>query len=84
MFLTNSPLLEELLQPREGNTLSRLLALPSVAERVGLGFRTVLGRAPNRDELARCQAFLEARPAHLGAREFLWALLTEAEFQLNH
>jgi hypothetical protein len=84
MFLTNSRLLDELLQPKDGNLLSRLVALSSAEDRVSLSFRTVLGRAPDRDELDRCKALLEARAPDLGARELVWALLTESEFQLNH
>jgi hypothetical protein len=84
MFLTNSRLLDELLQPQDGNLLSRLTALSCAEDRVSLSFRTVLGRAPDRDELERCKAFLQARAPELGARELLWALLTGAEFQLNH
>jgi hypothetical protein len=83
-FLSNSPLLDELLAPTNGNTAALLLQHQSAVERVQLAFHIVLEREPEPDELSRCRAFLEARAAEPGVRELLWALLTSAEFQINH
>jgi hypothetical protein len=83
-FLSNSPILDALLQNREGNTTARLLTQKSIQERIELAFRTVLGRPPEADELAHCEAFLVGREAEPGARQLLWSLLAGAEFQMNH
>jgi hypothetical protein len=82
-FLSNSPLLDRLLQPG-GKTLARILAQSSTDGRVTIAFQAVLNRAPDAEELNRCRRFLEQHSPEQGARELLWALLTSAEFQMNH
>jgi hypothetical protein len=47
-------------------------------------FDAVYGRAPERDELRECTGYLDARPGEAGVKQLLWAMLTSAEFQLNH
>ena len=47
-------------------------------------YQVVLGRAPDPTELQQCQSILSAQPAEKGVRKLLWALLTCAEFQVNH
>lgn len=84
MFLSNSPLFDQLLAPRSDNLVARLTALPASEARVRAGFEAVFGREPDRVELAECTAYLAARTPEAGVKQFLWALLSSAEFQLNH
>jgi mono/diheme cytochrome c family protein len=48
MFLANSPLLEPLLAPRDGNLSVKLASLPDDARRVKAAFRAAFGREPDR------------------------------------
>jgi hypothetical protein len=86
MFLTNNPMFDALLRPEGHNLTARLVQLPSNAERVEGAFVGILGRKPEEAERARAIAYLDARserPAD-GVRQLTWALLTSAEFLLNH
>lgn len=84
LFLANSELFDQLLAPHPGNLLARLANLPDAPARVRAAFAAVYGRDPEPDELRECAAHLEARAAEPGLKQLLWALLTSAEFQLNH
>ena len=84
MFLSNSPLLDDLLQSHPGNTAASILAAKSPAEGVERAFVACYGRKPSPDEITQCQSFLKHRDAPTGVRELLWALLTSPEFLLNH
>jgi hypothetical protein len=84
LFLSNSPVLESLLQPRPGNLAERLAGLADDPTRVKTAFQTVLGRSPDRDELRASVAYLQEHPGQGGRSQFLWALLSGAEFQVNH
>jgi hypothetical protein len=84
LFLSNSPILDGLLQPAPGSTTAKLIALGSNETRVREAFSTVLGRSPDAAELQRCQSILNAQSPQKGVRNLLWALLTCAEFQVNH
>jgi mono/diheme cytochrome c family protein len=81
-FLTNSPALSAILQPAEGNTAARLAALSDALSRARAAFTATLGREPDAAELQHATVFLNNRPADPAAsiRDFLWALLTCAEF----
>ena len=81
-FLTNSPVLAELLKPANGNTAERLTTLPDASTKVRQAFAAVHGRAPDAEESASAGAFLTSRPDDpAGAvRDLLWALMTSAEF----
>ena len=81
-FLTNSPVLAELLKPANGNTAERLAALPDSALKVREAFLAVYGRPPDGAEAASAEAFVTARPddAAGAVRDLLWALLISAEF----
>jgi hypothetical protein len=83
-FLSNSAMLDELLQPRESNTMTRLLNLASTEERIELAFTLALGRQPDADERAHCRDFLGEKTAQAGVKQLLWALLASPEFQMNH
>lgn len=84
LFLSNSPVLESLLQPRLGNLAERLAGLADDPTRVKTAFQAVLGRSPDRDELRASVAYLQEHPGQGGRSQFLWALLSGAEFQVNH
>ena len=84
LFLSNSPVLESMLQPRSGNLAERLAGLADDSTRVKTAFEAVLGRNPDRDELRASVAYLQEHPGQGGWSQFLWALLSGAEFQVNH
>jgi hypothetical protein len=84
LFLSNSPVLESMLQPRPGNLAERLAGLADDPTRVKTAFQAVLGRSPDRDELRASVAYLQEHPGQGGRSQFLWALLSGAEFQVNH
>jgi len=84
MFLSNSRFLDSLVKPQEGNLAARLLVAKDDDQRVRDAFAAVFGRAPDRDEARECGAYLQSRSPDAGTRQLLWALLTSAEFQVNH
>ncbi len=86
LFFTNNPLLDELLQPKDGNLTKKLLALATPRDRIQAAFGATLGRAPDAEELSRATAYLKlrARNPEAATRELLWSLLTGAEFRFNH
>ena len=84
MFLANSELFDQLLAPRDANLTTRLTAVPDEKARVREAFAAVFGRDPDAEELRECSAYLKARSPEAGAKQLLWALLTSAEFQVNH
>lgn len=84
MFLANAPLLDTLVTPRDGNFAARLLKLASNEARVREAFEVIYGRKPAKDELRECTNYLAARAPEAGVKQLLWAMLTGAEFQVNH
>jgi len=84
MFLSNSALFDQLLAPRGDNLAARLTALPDPNARIHEAFRAVFGREPDRDELRECSGYVASRSAEAGVKQLLWAMLSSAEFQLNH
>jgi hypothetical protein len=84
MFLANSELFDQLLALRDGNLTTRLAAVPDEKARVREAFASVFGREPDAEELRECGAFLKGRSPGAGTKQLLWAMLTSAEFQVNH
>ncbi|WP_394796626.1 DUF1553 domain-containing protein [Armatimonas sp.] len=85
LFLTNSPLVDKLLKPIPGNTTTKLAALPTPERQVREAFQVSFGRLPDATELQQCQTILKtASSPERGVQNLLWALLTSAEFQVNH
>nr|WP_246385461.1 DUF1553 domain-containing protein [Armatimonas rosea] len=85
LFLTNSPLVDRLLKPAPGNATAALAALPTPEARVRAAFQLAFARLPDPTELVQCKALLTTTPsAERGVQNLLWALLTSAEFQVNH
>lgn len=84
MFLANSPLFDQLFAPRGENLAAQLIAQPDAEARVRRAFQSVFGREPDREELRECVSYLAARSPEWGVKQLLWAMLSSAEFQLNH
>ena len=90
MFLSNNPIVRDMLHPDGGtpglNLPSLLLNLPGQSERVSVAFETVFGRPPSRDETAMFEGYLgrrDDRPAK-GIEQMLWAMVCSPEFLMNH
>ncbi|HWN96643.1 MAG TPA: DUF1553 domain-containing protein, partial [Methylomirabilota bacterium] len=85
MFLSNSGAVDALAKSSSTNALARLAALDDVAKVREL-FTRVLGREPRRDELARALDHLRARSHEptTATQQLLWALVSNAEFRINH
>lgn len=86
MFLSNSPLVQSLLQPSTGNTADKLLNIDHHDERVRQAFLNVYGRWPDDSEAEAATQFLtdrSDRPKE-GIEQLLWTLITSAEFLTNH
>lgn len=85
LFFRNDTAVADLLAPREGNLIARLLKLKSpesIAEQLYL---SILSRQPDKDEIAIVTAFtkkLEDREKAI--RHLAWALLSSVEFGVNH
>ena len=81
-FLTNAPLLSQLLKPENDNTVARLAKETEVANRVRAAFLAAYDRMPDAEEAAQAEAFINARPAQVteASGDLFWALLTSAEF----
>lgn len=81
-FLSGAAALQELLRAEVSPTVVRLAGVVSVEERVRLGFQEVWGRMPDAEEQQRAEEFFaEYEGDESGAvRDFLWALMTSAEF----
>lgn len=84
LFLSNSPLIDSVLKPVDGNTMARLIAIDDPTARVTAAFRTVLGRQPDPEELSNLIVYLERRERTVGVRQLMWSLVTSAEFLVNH
>ena len=84
MFLANSPLFDSLTGPHPGSLSRKLSGIADPAGRVREAFQAVYHRSPDAAELAECVSYLAGRSTESGIRQLLWALLTSAEFQLNH
>lgn len=86
MFLTNNPKVDDLLKPVGDDLTIKLLKLQSSDARVAEAFRSILGRLPDATEKAQAISYLDARSERPEAaiRQLQWALLTSAEFLLNH
>ena len=89
LFLANDPAITQMVRPKAGNTVDRLLKLPAdnipaIAEELYL---STLTRLPSPEDLADVQALLAGAPAEARAEllyELVWATVTSAEFRFNH
>lgn len=88
LFLSNNRDFDQYLgeSDQPDHLIPRLAAFPDAAERVETLFQVVLGRAPDADELAQTIEYLQHRhsaPSE-ALRQVAWAMITSAEFRLNH
>ena len=86
MFLSNSPLIDALLNPVSMNTTQTLLAIDDLEHRVKQAFLKIFGRWPDDRETSTAKGFLEQREdrPEEAIKQLLWAMLTSAEFLTNH
>jgi hypothetical protein len=86
MFLTNSPLFQQLARVAPGTTAERLAAIMDPVARVRTAFRTAYARNPDVEELSAAATFLKTRAdrAPQATSQLWWALLAGAEFRFNH
>jgi hypothetical protein len=86
MFLSNSPLIDALLNPANMNTTQTLLAVDDLEHRVKQAFLKIFGRWPDDRETSTAKVFLEQREDRPedAIKQLLWAMLTSAEFLTNH
>ena len=86
MFLSNSPLLDALLEPRGDNLAAKLMAESDLSLRVRRAYEHVLGRWPDEAESQHAVAYLHQRVERpeKGLKQLLWAMLTSTEFLTNH
>ena len=85
LFLRNNESLLWLLQRRQGNLVDRLANLKKPAAIAEAAFLQILSRPATSDEQAMVKSFLENqadRDQALG--DLAWALMTSAEFFVNH
>lgn len=79
--LENSPALAKMLSPHDGNTAEQLLKLETDDQKIQAAFAAVFARCPDPEEIAASKDFLNGRENKEAAvRDFLWALMTSAEF----
>lgn len=81
-FLTDSPVMAELLKAAKDGVGAKIASLPDAPARVRETFSTVYGRLPDAEEARQTAAFLDERKDHPpeATRDLLWALMTSAEF----
>jgi hypothetical protein len=86
MFLTNSPLVQQLARVEPGTTAARLAAILDPVARVRQAFRVAYARNPDAEELKAAARFLKARAdrAPQATAQLWWALLAGPEFCFNH
>ena len=85
LFLLNGTLIEKWLTPANGNLTDRLQKLEAPAEFAEELYISVLGRAPDSEEIAAISSYLdEVGDRTAAAQELSWALITSAEFRFNH
>ena len=85
LFLSNNRTVTGLTESTGTNALQRLMTLDDKAKVRAL-FARAFGREPDRDELQRSLEYLRNRSEkpEAATRQLLWALLTSAEFRINH
>jgi len=85
LFLLNGTLIEKSLTPANGNLTDRLQKLEAPTEFAEELYISILGRAPDQEEIAAVSSYLdEVGDRKAAAQELSWALITSAEFRFNH
>jgi len=81
MFLTNAPLFDEIIS--EAPLLSRLQKIERPQVLIHEIFQSVLSREPEPSELERSLSFVKPKNKS-SIQQFVWALLTSAEFRFTN
>jgi Protein of unknown function (DUF1549)/Protein of unknown function (DUF1553) len=86
LFLANGPMLRGWLTPRGNNLTARLGKLTDPAAAAEEAYLSVFIRRPTAEEKKELAGYLKAREKDraIALQEYLWALLTSAEFRFNH
>ncbi len=86
LFLMNEKLILEWLKPREGRLIRKLEMIEDDAQVAKELYVTVYSRYPTAEEAAVVEEFLEGNSQRRtdAIAEFAWAMITSAEFRLNH
>lgn len=86
LFLMNDAVVLGWLQPRDGNLVERLSAIPAPERVADELYLALLSRTPESEEVAEVVETLakhaDQRPAAIG--RLAWALLSSTEFGINH
>ncbi|YCM42886.1 DUF1549 domain-containing protein [Verrucomicrobiaceae bacterium 227] len=81
MFLTNGDFFNKLVA--DSPLLKRLVEIEDPPDLVHQAFQSILSREPDAEEKERSLSFLKAKD-HSSIEQFCWALITSAEFRINH
>jgi hypothetical protein len=86
LFLMNERLVLDWLKPSEGNLVDRLVKLEDPAAVTEELYLHILCRFPGEEEAAELVSHLERNKDRFSdaVSEYAWALVTSAEFKLNH
>jgi hypothetical protein len=86
LFLMNEQLVLDWLKPSQGNLVDRLVKLEDPVQVTEELYLQILGRFPGEEESAQVAAHLEKNRDRFSeaVSEYAWALVTSAEFKLNH
>ncbi|MCA9199824.1 MAG: DUF1549 domain-containing protein, partial [Planctomycetales bacterium] len=86
LLLTNNQAMHDLIQADDDGTLSQILQRTDVNEQLEFAFQTSFGRSPSADEADAIRAYLHERSANVESawHQVYWAMLTSAEFRINH
>jgi len=86
LFMNNSKLVREILEPRKGNLADRLLTSEDPwEEKVDRLFLSVLSRRPSDSERQHFVTYLTSdKDTRALVVEAIWALITSSQFRFNH
>ena len=81
MFLTNGDLFDKLIA--ESPLLRDLGNFENPEDLIEKTFQSILSRPPDAEEKERSLSFVKAKD-HSSISQLIWALITSAEFRINH
>lgn len=86
LFLMNEKLILEMLSSKSGNLVERLAKMSDSKQVADELYLSVLTRGPGSEESAEVASYLEKHASRRteAMGELAWALITSAEFRLNH
>ncbi len=86
LFLMNDAAVLQLLTPRDGNLIARLVEIEAGEPAAHELYLSILSRPPTEDELAEVAGYLADHPEQRpeACADLAWALLASTEFCVNH